>query len=78
MEKVNRTAIIAGVLVGMGVIVNTSSDNKYIGSMLFSLALLAIIHCVFQLYTGRIGYRINKRRHCIQKWKITCRHGLLL
>jgi formate/nitrite transporter FocA (FNT family) len=65
MEKVNRTAILAGALVGMGVIVNVSSGNKYIGSMLFSLALLTIIHCGLQLYTGRIGYSINRRHSAV-------------
>jgi formate/nitrite transporter FocA (FNT family) len=61
MEKVNRTSILSGTLVGIGVIVNVSAGNKYIGAMLFSLALLTIIQCTLQLYTGRIGYLIDMR-----------------
>lgn len=32
------------------------SGNKYIGAMLFSLALLSIIECKLKLYTGMIGF----------------------
>jgi formate/nitrite transporter FocA (FNT family) len=61
MEKVDRTALLSGILIGVGVIINLSAGNKYIGAMLFSLALLTIIRCKLQLYTGRIGFAINKR-----------------
>jgi formate/nitrite transporter FocA (FNT family) len=60
-EKVNASSIISGCLIGIGVIANTVIENKYIGAMLFSLALLTIIKCGFQLYTGRIGYTLDKR-----------------
>lgn len=46
----------AGMLVGIGVIVNVLSGNKYIGAMLFSLALLSIVQCELLLYTGMIGF----------------------
>ncbi|KSV57401.1 formate/nitrite transporter family protein [Acetivibrio ethanolgignens] len=49
-------ALFAGCLVGMGVVANTLSTNKYIGAMLFSTALLVIIKCNLELYTGRIGF----------------------
>lgn len=49
-------ALFAGYLVGMGVVVNTLSTNTYIGGMLFSIALLVIIKCNLELYTGRIGF----------------------
>jgi formate/nitrite transporter FocA (FNT family) len=65
MEKIDRTPVMSGLLIGIGVIVNVSAGNKYIGAMLFSLALLTIIHCGFQLYTGRIGFAIDKR-HSVQ------------
>lgn len=51
-----RQGILSGILVGMGVVINTISEDKYIGAMLFSLALLTIIHCGLKLYTGRIGF----------------------
>lgn len=50
----------SGILVGIGVIVNTLSDNKYIGAMLFSLALLVIVQCKLFLYTGMIGFAKKK------------------
>jgi formate/nitrite transporter FocA (FNT family) len=61
MEKVNRTSILSGILIAIGVVVNLSAGNKYIGAMLFSLALLTIMQCGLQLYTGRIGYALDKR-----------------
>jgi formate/nitrite transporter FocA (FNT family) len=56
MEKVNRTAFLAGILIGIGDVIYVSVDNKYIGAMLFSFALLTVIQCRLQLYTGRIGF----------------------
>lgn len=54
--KLANQSIASGVLVGLGVVINTQSENKYIGAMLFSLALLVIIECDLKLYTGRIGF----------------------
>ena len=61
MGKVNNTSILSGILVGIGVIINVLSPNKYIGSMLFSLALLTIIDLQLQLFTGQIGFAIDKK-----------------
>lgn len=57
-----RQSVVSGVLIGMGVVINLSLDNKYVGAMLFSFALLTIIKNGIPLYTGRIGY--------IRKYKI--------
>lgn len=51
-----KKSLLSGILVGIGVIINTMSGNKYIGAMLFSLALLSIIECKLKLYTGMIGF----------------------
>lgn len=48
--------VLAGMMIGIGGCVSLSCDNKYIGSMLFSLGLFAIIQFGFGLYTGRVGY----------------------
>ena len=56
MKTIIRHSILSGFLVGLGVIINTIADNRYIGAMLFSLALLVIIECGLQLYTGKIGF----------------------
>lgn len=56
MKELIKHSILSGILVGIGVVVNTMSENHYIGAMLFSLALLVIMQCGFTLYTGRIGF----------------------
>lgn len=57
-----KHSILSGFLVGIGVVVQLSVNNQYIGAMLFSIALLTIIKCNLKLYTGKIGYigRLNK------------------
>lgn len=47
---------IGGILIGVGGCVSLSCDNKYIGSLLFSLGLFAIVQFGFGLYTGKVGY----------------------
>lgn len=59
MAELIKQSILSGFLVGLGVIVNVSSSNQYVGAMLFSIALLVIIECNLKLYTGRIGYIKN-------------------
>ena len=62
MERLNiNSSILSGILIGIGIIINIFSPNKYIGAMLFSLALLSIIELKLQLFTGKIGYCINNR-----------------
>lgn len=56
MNTIIRQSVLSGMLVGIGVVVNTVSENCYAGAMLFSLALLTIIHCGLKLYTGKIGF----------------------
>ena len=51
-----KRAIVAGMLIGIGVILNINIDNQYIRSMLFSFALLSIITLNLPLYTGKIGF----------------------
>ena len=56
MVQFIKKAILAGILVGIGVIGNSSVENRYIGAMLFSVALLAILKCELNLYTGKCGF----------------------
>ncbi len=49
-------SVASGFLVGIGVIINTLAPNPIVGSMLFSVALLAIIKNELLLYTGKIGF----------------------
>lgn len=48
--------VIGGMLIGVGGCVSLSCENKYIGSLLFSLGLFAIVQFGFGLYTGKVGY----------------------
>lgn len=69
MGKINRTSILSGILIGVGVIINSFSQNKYIGAMLFSFALLTIIKLQLQLFTGQIGF-FTEKRYDIKEYSI--------
>lgn len=56
MKTIVKQGVLSGMLVGIGVVINTVADNRYAGAMLFSLALLTIIQCGLKLYTGKIGF----------------------
>lgn len=48
--------IYAGILISIGGAVYLSCDNKYVGAVLFSVALLCICYQGYSLYTGKICY----------------------
>ena len=52
--------IASGMLVGIGGAVYLSCENKVVGAVLFSVALLCICLLGFYLYTGKIGLFIEK------------------
>lgn len=56
-EKMNFVcrAILAGIMIGIGDVVNAMCENKVVGALLFGLGLLCILHNGFYLYTGKIG-----------------------
>ena len=51
---------LAGILISLGCVVYTMSTNKIVGSFLFSFGLFTILHLKLNLYTGKIGYIVNK------------------
>ncbi len=53
---VMNTSVIAGILIGLGVIINTLSGIPELGAMFFSFGLLTIIELGLPLYTGKIGF----------------------
>lgn len=55
-KMIIKDSIIAGVLIGLGCIVNLSVDSKLLGATLFSLGLITVILQQRWLYTGKIGY----------------------
>ena len=60
IAKNYRQSIIAGILIGFGVIINTITSPAILGATLFSFGLLAVIQLQIPLYTGRIGFVINR------------------
>lgn len=51
-----KKSILAGVLIGLGVIINLQSEIPALGALLFSFGLLTIINMQLNLYTGKIGF----------------------
>lgn len=49
-------AVIAGIFVGIGGILYVSSQDKLVGSILFSFALILIVSKGYNLFTGKVGY----------------------
>lgn len=56
-----RKSIVAGFLIGLGVVINTLAANPVLGAFLFSFGLLTIIDLQLPLYTGQIGF-ISQRK----------------
>ena len=58
MERVRQgfSAVLAGMLIGMGGTVFLSQANPVVGSFLFAIGLFTILAFQLHLYTGKIGY----------------------
>ena len=56
LKKAACLSFAAGVFIGIGGSVFLSCDNKYIGAVLFAVALLTICNLRLYLFTGKIGY----------------------
>ena len=56
MLKTLGGGLCAGVLISIGGTVFLSCDNKYVGAVLFSVALVCICLKGYYLFTGKIGY----------------------
>lgn len=59
-----KKSILAGILIGLGVIINLQSQIPELGALLFSFGLLTIINMQLNLYTGKIGFFSD-----IKQWK---------
>lgn len=53
--------ILSGFTLGVGGMVSLSSDNRYMGAFLFALGLFTIVQFRYGLYTGKVGYIVNKK-----------------
>lgn len=54
-----KSSFVAGILIGIGVIINTVAPVPVVGPLLFSFGLITIIELQLQLYTGKIGFGFN-------------------
>ena len=54
--KTMSSGIASGIMVGIGGAVYMSCEDKVVGAVLFSVALLSICCLGMYLYTGKIGY----------------------
>ena len=50
---------LAGIMISIGCAVYLACQNKYVGAVMFSVALLTICYKGYNLYTGRIGFMVN-------------------
>lgn len=50
------SGVSAGILITIGGTVFLSCDNRYVGAVLFSVALLCICYKGYSLFTGKIGF----------------------
>ncbi len=60
--------ICAGILIAIGGSVYLSCDVKYVGAILFSVALLTICFKGYSLYTGKIGFMYYA--HGKEEWSV--------
>ena len=58
----------AGLLISIGGVVFLACDNKYIGAVFFSVALLCICYKGYSLFTGKIGFIPEK--HGKEEWSV--------
>ncbi len=56
LRKYTIEGILAGGMVSVGGTVLLSCDNRYLGAVFFSIALLSICWFGFNLYTGKVGF----------------------
>lgn len=52
--------MLSGLMIGIGGIVNLSCENRYLGAVLFSLGLFCIVQFGYGLYTGKVGYVLDR------------------
>lgn len=61
MKKIFINAVLAGITIGIGTIIYLSVENKVVGALLFSVGLLSICALKFNLFTGKVGYLVEKK-----------------
>ena len=64
-------SILAGIMIGIGATAYLSSNNKIVGSILFSIGLFIIVTKELNLFTGKVGYIVNNNLSYIKEVFIT-------
>lgn len=62
MLKTFRESLCAGILITIGGTIFLSCENKTVGAVLFSVALLCICYKSYYLFTGKIGYIVEQHK----------------
>lgn len=53
-------AVLAGILITIGCTAYLSVDSKYMGALLFTVGLIGICYLKLNLFTGKVGYLIQR------------------
>ncbi len=63
MERIRQfvSAVLAGMMIGMGGTVYLSQENPVVGSFLFAVGLFTIVIFQLHLFTGKIGYLVFQK-----------------
>lgn len=56
-------SILAGIFIGIGCIAFLSSENKVVGSILFTIGLFSILVLRLNLFTGKVCYVIEQKNY---------------
>ena len=68
MSRYATRAALAGALIGIGDVAMLEAENRIVGALLFTVALLCIIRLGLPLYTGRVGPVVRKRNWQACSW----------
>ena len=69
--KILIKAILAGIMISIGGTIYLSLENKMVGAFLFSIGLFMICVNGYNLYTGKIGYIIERKKGYLIELLIT-------
>ena len=62
MVKGIASGVSAGIMISIGGAVFLACDNRYAGALLFTVALLSICYKGYALFTGKVGYIVEKHK----------------
>lgn len=70
MCRIFLRAVAAGIAISIGGAVYLSLENKVAGALLFTVGLYVIVLSELNLYTGKIGYLVLKKREEMRSYLI--------